>query len=1030
MTEGGIPSCMATQGNVNDSDTAQASKDGDSAIEGETAISERTQDDITDSAAASEGSAAALMSDKTYDTTKGDTTYSEAIVKDLSGNAPSERDITESISTSLEINDSAATQGDVIHRLTAVETKDEATVGDTTDSITVPESKDLTTTEENITDVTARETMGSMMIHGGGIPSRMATQGNVNDSDTAQASKDGDSAIEGETAISERTQDDITDSAAASEGSAAALMSDKTYDTTKGDTTYSEAIVKDLSGNAPSERDITESISTSLEINDSAATQGDVIHRLTAVETKDEATVGDTTDSITVPESKDLTTTEENITDVTARETMGSMMIHGGGIPSRMATQGNVNDSDTAQASKDGDSAIEGETAISERTQDDITDSAAASEGSAAALMSDKTYDTTKGDTTYSEAIVKDLSGNAPSERDITESISTSLEINDSAATQGDVIHRLTAVETKDEATVGDTTDSITVPESKDVTTTEENTTDVTARKTIRMMIQKLYPTEYHSDCDEKISQDDGFVSESEEVTEFSEEDYDDSVKDADYIQESDHGDSEGTDVNSDDGTDGETESEIYEWTPQNVSRVLEETKEKCMEVETTRPENSEESLDDSEEMEDDSDYELPCRRQGLHDKDCIFDENNPKVFIKGFHRGNAKSKHDRVYDCIHACLFCHELFTNIQSHYDRKHLNQAQVKSIKELKDLKAKEADKGETEKLNKKLKLEMKMLRNQGNHLHNMKVLKHREGELLLPRRRIGKFNLNEYGPCPSCKEWMVLNTSITNHQKTCPAKLETEYHKGSTIIQVGIITGKVQHTGSKRLLKEVIPSMKKDEITEIAVADPLIMSLGDIWFMKNIDNKRRRKYYASFHMRLAARLLSAFRRRGSKDSTISDMLTPGNFDKVAEVALEICSNDMGQSGELQHPSTAVKTGFDVMRLASSKVGIAIRQGNKVMKTEAEEFMYLMNKEWSVKVNKLARSTLSERQFNRKKELPHPEDIVTFSSYLVKQLQSLDLDPTTADSVNFRQTAMLVEARLMLYNRRRPGELEALR
>lgn len=415
-----------------------------------------------------------------------------------------------------------------------------------------------------------------------------------------------------------------------------------------------------------------------------------------------------------------------------------------------------------------------------------------------------------------------------------------------------------------------------------------------------------------------------------------------------------------------------------------------------------------------------------PCKRE-LDENDCLFDKKFPNVFIKGLKKENANSKHNRVYDCVHACFYCHEIFTNIQSHLERRHLNHDKVKAIKELKDCKMKDTNQEEIKELERRLTSDMKLLRNLGDHLHNMKVLRHKEGELLLPRRRTVTFNLEEYGPCPSCKEWMILNSSITNHQKTCPVRSE-DYHKGYTMIQIGIITGKVKPTGSKRIVKEVFPSMKKDKIAEICMADPLILALGDVWFMKNIDNKRKRKYYASFHMRLAARLLLAFRNSVERmDISMSEMLSPGNFDKVAEIALQICNDN--EDGELQHPCTAVKTDFDLMRMASLKVGIPIKTQDKVMRKEGEEFMFLMSKEWSFKVNKIARSTLSERMFNRKKELPHPEDIVKLFSYLVENLESLDLTYTAVSGLMFRPIVMLVEARLLLYNRRRPGELEAL-
>ncbi|XP_063403047.1 centromere protein F-like [Mytilus trossulus] len=538
--------------------------------------------------------------------------------------------------------------------------------------------------------------------------------------------------------------------------------------------------------------------------------------------------------------------------------------------------------------------------------------------------------------------------------------------------------------------------------------------------------------------------------------------DEDDRVKDPDYkyIEESDETD----------------DSEIFEWNAENINQVMEEAENQYVETDEEReemhiePQNKEadneaeemhiepqnkEADNEAEEMhiepqnketadqvvEIDNETEkrnafeakssdlnldeLPCKRV-LDDTDCLFDATYPKVFIKVFKKQNTKSKHNRVYDCIHACIFCNKLFTNIQSHLENKHSNK--MKEITELKKH-VKEANEEEKKNLKKSLSLKLNLLRNKGDNIHNMKVLKHKVGELILPRRTsTGKFVLNEYGPCPNCYEWMILNISITNHQKTCPAKTQHDYHKGSTMVQVGILTGKVQYKGSHRLLKEVFPIMKKDDITDVAIKDPLILALGDVWLMKNVDNKRKRKYYASYHMRLASRLISAFRKlSANKDNTtMSKMLSPENFDNVAKCALEICTD---KDGELKHPSTAVKSGFDIMRMVSSKLGISIKERDETMKKEASDFLFLMKMEWSIRVNKLARSILSERQFNNKKELPHPEDIANFASFLIKECQSLDIDPATADGNTFRQTAMLVQTRLLLYNRRRPGELEAM-
>ena len=321
----------------------------------------------------------------------------------------------------------------------------------------------------------------------------------------------------------------------------------------------------------------------------------------------------------------------------------------------------------------------------------------------------------------------------------------------------------------------------------------------------------------------------------------------------------------------------------------------------------------------------------------------------------------------------------------------------------------------------------------MRNRGNSLHNHKVLKHQEGELLVPRRsgKGTKFSVSDYGPCPNCEEWIAFNSSITNHQKTCPASSSTAFHKGSSILTVHVMTGKITLTGSKILRKEVIPSMKRDAIWEIAVNDDLIMGIGDLWVMKNVDNKRKRKHYSSFHMRLAARLTQDIRKKKEEpELSYMEALKPVNFNLFVECSLALAYPD--ENGELQHPSTPVKMGFDISRLAGLKLAHSIKVSDDIGRKEANDFIQLVKMEWSTKVNQMSRATLADRNFNKTKPLPDPEDIVKLATYLVTELQKLgpELDPLSADSVQFREMVMLVQSRLLLYNRRRPGELEALR
>ena len=122
---------------------------------------------------------------------------------------------------------------------------------------------------------------------------------------------------------------------------------------------------------------------------------------------------------------------------------------------------------------------------------------------------------------------------------------------------------------------------------------------------------------------------------------------------------------------------------------------------------------------------------------------------------------------------------------------------------------------------------------------------------------------------------------------------------------------------------------------------------------------------------------------------------------------------------------HPSTALKVGYDLSRLASANLGFCIKSQDEKGKQEASEFLRLLQMEWGVKVSKLAQVTLDERHLNKLKELPLPDNSVKPSSYLINKIKELDLINPCESS--FREAVVLTEARLLLYNRRRPGELE---
>jgi len=415
-------------------------------------------------------------------------------------------------------------------------------------------------------------------------------------------------------------------------------------------------------------------------------------------------------------------------------------------------------------------------------------------------------------------------------------------------------------------------------------------------------------------------------------------------------------------------------------------------------------------------------------------------DLKNNQIYVRavlkdGFTKTGKCKKSNRVYNSAHPCPFCVKHVTNFSHHIlSNKHQNEEAVKEIYQLgKD--------------SKERKNSIQLLRLKGAHLNNVKVLERKRGEIFLLRRASAVeeedddneteqntgtlgFQVCKYDPCPDCLGWVLLK-SIKRHQKTCCGRDKSKniaVSKSYLIVQSDILTGKLSASASKALVEETFTIMKNDDISDVAKSDPLIVTLGNNWMLRNAGNKIMRRYHTSSIMRLVAKFKMALQNCCS-DNTGKDMnefLQPKYFDMIIAAAIKCSSQD--DEEDLTTPSNAIKLGYDIKRMASAKLAKAIKDGNEALQKEAKRILKLMDMEWGVKVKKLATITLTERSFNADRQLPLPEDIQALATYLQTELENLDLTDHTYE--NFRKVAIFTLARTTLYNRRRCHEVQAMR
>ncbi|XP_069105224.1 uncharacterized protein [Argopecten irradians] len=499
--------------------------------------------------------------------------------------------------------------------------------------------------------------------------------------------------------------------------------------------------------------------------------------------------------------------------------------------------------------------------------------------------------------------------------------------------------------------------------------------------------------------------------------------DNEDDVEDSDYVPDSDMDTSELSEDNMDMGavSDGNMNFEDGEL-----------GKDLIQDNDMDAIDNELEGNDDDMISEGVEDEPGKCSHEFLNEEFIIRDKVHPGIYVrktlKSFTSQTGRKKAtDRVYNNYHCCFVCKKLSTNILKHL-RCHKDHDDCIELLRLK----KEIEKGNSkaeEIIAKKdqLKAKQTLLRNKGDDLHNMTVIKMKEGELIIARKQ-GKFSSDEYGPCPLCSEWIKKESLSFKHQKTCPGSIKTKkMTKGEAILRSEFAMGKINEKASKGLVKEVYPIMTRDCLTNSAKADPLIVALGNTWLRRNLGNKIKRKYYTSSRMRGSARLLHHLQDLSAEKLTLSDYLKPKYFDLVCEGALLCAHMENDDEEDLKSPSAALKIGFDIGRMANIKLGLALRSSNKEEKQEAEEFSSLIKLEWSTRVSKLAHLKLQDMKVNKPASpLPIPEDLSVLGGRVVNEMKTMKYEK---DIDTYRRAVMLVQTRLLTYNKRRSGELEAL-
>ena len=357
-------------------------------------------------------------------------------------------------------------------------------------------------------------------------------------------------------------------------------------------------------------------------------------------------------------------------------------------------------------------------------------------------------------------------------------------------------------------------------------------------------------------------------------------------------------------------------------------------------------------------------------------------------------------------------CPFCTISVIKLSRHMESKHFDEPEVVKFSKL--------PKGSS-----KRRLIQEKLRREGNFNYNKNILDAKKGEVMPQlRKNTGSESLaGDYVPCIHCKGFYKKDY-LWKHLKRCPFNANTEFKK-RVLVEANLFLN--DSPIPQRFKERVIEKMNPDEITNRVIQDDIILKLGEGLFNKL--RSRHNVNYISQRMRQTARLLIEVEENNPDISGMSVLLHPVNFDEIQRAINKLAKFDE-EIGRYATGALPLKLGHNLRRCTEIMKNTAIRDSDSDKIVIADRFLHLMNTEY-LDVSSNALKSLNEKKFNAPKYLPLAKDVKKMTEFINRERTSAYecLLKDNSDVKSYKELAELTLASVLLFNRRRSGEIQRM-
>ena len=325
------------------------------------------------------------------------------------------------------------------------------------------------------------------------------------------------------------------------------------------------------------------------------------------------------------------------------------------------------------------------------------------------------------------------------------------------------------------------------------------------------------------------------------------------------------------------------------------------------------------------------------------------------------------------------------------------------------------------------------------NLSNFYHNSDAVQKKKGTIIpVYRPKKDDADYTNYLPCSLClghyakRDLWKRGCEMKEKEKSDGEPLKKKRRKayvktGKCMLPANGISKKVQNVyAGLRLEKDGVSTSKKNNSLVLKLAEKFTFKLG---------HDEDQFTYIRAKLCEVGQMVVAFRKvTGLVDATLTDVIDPEKFKDVIKATRAVSGFD-DDTHMYRAPSLALKIGHSLKKAAAILLGAALSDGDYILERRAEQFMKLIDLQWTDKVSSHALRTLNENKRNTPKYLTVTEDIIKLTNFLQEKMEerkkTLQMSKDRLDTeVAYKELAEVMLTSVLLFNMKRSGKVSRMK